>query len=172
MVSINNDTKRSSKKFSSKLVDIDDDFETRDAREMESEGSHHITAAYRQFAHRIENRYKLCGSPEDKTTAEIEQMMNMIPGNTTQVGLDKKRFLAATAWIGVGIPYWLYYRKSTKFRVPNNHFALVEDRNGPKPETKIYGPGVFASDIPYFPPPSELSVTQAIIGWACTITMS
>lgn len=40
----------------------------------------HVTAAYRQFVHRLTMKYRICEEPEDKSIQEIGALMGMIPG--------------------------------------------------------------------------------------------
>ncbi len=101
----------------------------------------HITEAYKQFQHRLCVSYQICDKPEEKTIQEIENLLGMMPGNTSQLGLDIRQWFCYGSLLCCCIPYTVYYTHSEKFVVPTNHFALVEDQTTGHPETKLYGPG-------------------------------
>lgn len=100
---------------------------------------------YRQFRQKMTSRYKICDHPEEKSTYEINDLLGMIMGNTSQHGLHVRKalycFSVPLSLVAVGIPYAVYYKFSTKFRVPDCHFAMVEDRSQKWPKTVLYGPG-------------------------------
>ena len=98
----------------------------------------HLTSAYENFKNRLTLKYLI--AEDINNVQDLEEKLEMIPGNITQLEWETKQGTAYLGAIACCIPL-IYYNTRTKFEVQANSFALVESTSEEAPKTKIYGPG-------------------------------